>query len=317
MKNVMRTLLVIGMLMVISSTAQANLLLHWTFDDAVGSTTVADAANGYTGIAGGTAPTFGEAGVAGTAAYFNGTTDWMQLPYTTDLVNTSFTVSFWINESTLEGNLGLTGHQQPLGFGSTHPEYPNVSGQDQEGGWAAFHRSGSPTGRFDPRLGNIRDWSDNADQWTNGGAVNLTRNTGWHHIVMTVEAIPGAAPEVWPNVGTENEYTYYRVNRATYVDGDRTVSVSTDPEENILYMPGPIQEVPLSIGARVENMDAGVPVPNTFFNGFIDDVQYYTNALSAEEVAYLYANPGIAVPEPATLTLLALGGVAFLRRRRA
>jgi hypothetical protein len=47
------------------------------------------------------------------------------------------------------------------------------------------------------------------------------------------------------------------------------------------------------------------------FDGAIDDVRIYDRALSGTEVADLYA-----LPEPATLALLALGGLAMLRRRR-
>jgi len=47
--------------------------------------------------------------------------------------------------------------------------------------------------------------------------------------------------------------------------------------------------------------------------GYIDHVQFYDSALSADQVAAL----GGIVPEPATLGLLALGGLALLRRRRA
>ena len=43
----------------------------------------------------------------------------------------------------------------------------------------------------------------------------------------------------------------------------------------------------------------------------IDDVPIYNTALTAAEVAAL------PIPEPATMSLLALGGLALLRRRRA
>ncbi|MBT3199128.1 MAG: LamG domain-containing protein [Phycisphaerales bacterium] len=52
------------------------------------------------------------------------------------------------------------------------------------------------------------------------------------------------------------------------------------------------------------------------FDGIVDDVQFYDTALSDQDISSLAANPGATVPEPATMTLLALGGLAMLRRRR-
>jgi len=73
-----------------------------------------------------------------------------------------------------------------------------------------------------------------------------------------------------------------------------------------IYKP---EAVPFSIGSHAY-------IGRTFI-GMIDDVQVYDVALSVEEVVYLYDHPGLAVPEPATLCVLALGGLAFLRRRRS
>lgn len=54
-----------------------------------------------------------------------------------------------------------------------------------------------------------------------------------------------------------------------------------------------------------------------FFNGFIDDVQVYSTAANAGEVANLFSSPGSTIiPEPATATLGLLGLVGFARRRR-
>ena len=47
------------------------------------------------------------------------------------------------------------------------------------------------------------------------------------------------------------------------------------------------------------------------FNGLIDDVRIYNRGLSDQEVLQLYQ-----IPEPGTLSLLALGGMALLRKRR-
>ena len=55
---------------------------------------------------------------------------------------------------------------------------------------------------------------------------------------------------------------------------------------------------------------------NYQFTGAIDDVQVYNGALSADDVAFLFNNPGSMIPEPATFALLLLGSL-LCRRRRA
>jgi hypothetical protein len=50
--------------------------------------------------------------------------------------------------------------------------------------------------------------------------------------------------------------------------------------------------------------------PRRYFNGAMDEVRLYGRPLSDDEINQL-------VPEPATLSLLILGGVAILRRRRS
>ena len=66
-----------------------------------------------------------------------------------------------------------------------------------------------------------------------------------------------------------------------------------------------------SIIQSTRNWNIGRDSKNTsrLFTGSIDDIRIYNEALSAEAVMAL-------VPEPATMALLGLGGLALLRRRR-
>lgn len=52
------------------------------------------------------------------------------------------------------------------------------------------------------------------------------------------------------------------------------------------------------------------------WNGQIGDVQLYNQNLTTQNVAFLFANPGSAVPEPSIALLGTIGMFGFLRRRR-
>ncbi|MEX2214806.1 MAG: LamG domain-containing protein [Phycisphaeraceae bacterium] len=73
-----------------------------------------------------------------------------------------------------------------------------------------------------------------------------------------------------------------------------------------------------NFGATAMTIDIGRLVPGSNlrdFLGTIDEVAIYTQALSASQVAAHFA--AAFVPEPASISLLLIGGAALLRRRRA
>lgn len=52
------------------------------------------------------------------------------------------------------------------------------------------------------------------------------------------------------------------------------------------------------------------------YNGLVDDLQIYDNALSDGPIGFLFDHPGQSVPEPAAAGLLAAGAMAIRTRRR-
>ena len=54
-----------------------------------------------------------------------------------------------------------------------------------------------------------------------------------------------------------------------------------------------------------------------FAKGLIDDVAIFNHALSLSEVQLVMNDGAAVIPEPITLTFLAIGGMALLRHRKA
>lgn len=89
-----------------------------------------------------------------------------------------------------------------------------------------------------------------------------------------------------------------------------------------LYVDGLLDADIAAVGFGVQPVDflvGGVALggtPTGFFDGLIDEVQVYDYALTGEQAAFLFANPGLAVPAPAGAACLAVAGVWASRRRR-
>jgi len=102
----------------------------------------------------------------------------------------------------------------------------------------------------------------------------------WGHVAITFDAEAGT--------------------RSIYVNGELIVAQSSTAVLPIDTIAG------IDAFALFSNGSAG---SWNSFHGKMDDFQIYDNALTAAEVAAL-------VPEPATIALLSLGGIALIRRKK-
>ncbi len=126
----------------------------------------------------------------------------------------------------------------------------------------------------------------NAGAATSATGTPIT-NDVWHHIAVTYDG---------------------NRNVAFYLDGDPYGTAALTWDLATLLT----EDVVIGTGIR-EATEWGTLARWT--EGLIDDVQIYSVALGADEITWLYNNPGQAIPEPATLALLGLGAFAVIRKR--
>lgn len=161
--------------------------------------------------------------------------------------------------------------------------------------WVGWGDPGAATAvRWDFGLAN----SSSADMRLEANAKAAQSTTGatiaddtWHMATVTYEA--GA-----------NAVTFY-------LDGSLFGSVNFNNATPINTVT--TGDLGIIIGAGIREATA-TGNANRFVNGLLDDVRIYSTALSATEVQDLYL---LTIPEPSSLALLALGGLAlFVTRRR-
>lgn len=115
--------------------------------------------------------------------------------------------------------------------------------------------------------------------------TTLVNDGEWHHLAMTVDPTASLI--------------------SLYVDGvfasSTTLGVADLPDYNVFEIG--------RLGRGGSKVDP--------FQGLIDDVQVYDQVLAPEQIQFLFANPGQAIPEPSALALTGLGFLALIRRKRA
>ena len=146
--------------------ARADLVAHWSFDEAAGATVAADSTGNYNATPSNDSITFGEAGKFGNAVTFDGTTASSQLVYDgfQGIYDTSLTFSFWVKV----------------------PETTNTGGQvigawQKSWGYRIFFSNDSRTLNFDARATDHDPWTTYATS-----AGQLVANQ-WNHVVITLD----------------------------------------------------------------------------------------------------------------------------------
>lgn len=270
--------------------ATAQLLHHWKIDEAPGASSASDSVSGGANdslTVNGDVAFSGAGGVSGGYVSFDGENDAL----IGDLDNGStiqvlgidpraFTVSMWV--------------RQPADYTTTDRSV-NAFSISTDAGSGSLRNSGffiateKDSGGGTNSAQEVVAFERNGDATGNRRAVDGPDviDGEWHHIV-----------------------TVFDSTISLFVDG----SLVDTNSSGFLTINGSALEN-LAVGAFFRPGSGGI-IDDYF--GDIDDLQIYGDALSPEEVTFLFRNPGLAIPEPSMLTLMlgALLAVSLSFRHR-
>ncbi|HBG28545.1 MAG: hypothetical protein A2Y10_19880 [Planctomycetes bacterium GWF2_41_51] len=265
----------------LSGVSNATMLVHYTFDEATGATTVADTAGSYNGTLGsyqsGTNTGLyatGLAGKYGNAAGFyssNGSSagGWT-LADATPLLSSSFTVSFWINTERWLNSAWFTYVNQASGLKMI--VYSETTGT---------------------------------------GATGLSAKIGDYSSTDSITVVNRLA---LGTTGTSNEWLHVAAvvtnlsDLTLYVDGVSYASSTSTAG----YGFGTAGMDGLKLGGRFGANGTN----NKYVNGLMDDFAIIDSALNAEQILAIY-NSSIPIPEPITFILLSAGlGIVRIGRKK-
>jgi len=248
-------------------TSHANLVAWYKFDEEAGSTTALNELPGSTGAIGSNVTT-GLPGLSGNAYSFNGGVTQADI---VDMGDASFFDALvelgQLTFSAWIQTTDTTGNRNTAIFAGSDTVSNSYTDMGVAAGQAGHLGEATARNRPSGSLG---------DQQTGIYSTNFPVNDGlWHNLVMTVD------------LSTATMFLY--------VDGILTNA----------------QTMALSLFPDFNNFEVGrlgrQGTPADGFQGLIDNVQVYNTVLTDAEVLYLYENPGMAIPEPSTYALAALG----------
>ncbi len=141
---------------------------------------------------------------------------------------------------------------------------------------------------YNNNAGNWDFWTGDSDNgWDTlpGGAVSTS---AWSHLAITYDATTDT--------------------KSLWIDGALSASDNVPQSGPTQYSPnGTVESENLHIGSGQDDGN------NFFFDGNIDDVTIWDEALDGAAIQNIMNN---SIPEPTSLGLLSLAGLALLRRRR-
>lgn len=150
------------------------------------------------------------------------------------------------------------------------------------------------------RFGNVAITVMSTPGWDGlGGADPDIWDGNWHHVAGTW--VPGQSGPEW-----------YPAKAEIYIDGILSATGQRWGKDVLAT-----NEWDVAIGGNHKEVVAGSGY--NFWYGLIDDARIYDELLDGAAIAAAYAEGLIddpCVPEPATIALLGLGGLALLRRKR-